>query len=517
MESSLTNADIRAGESLTETLSGFSVGDGSSRNLEVPGSPKRSPVPSVPNSPAIQSVTPINHAGTPANLSPNASTPLTAQCLLEDGPPVPLWTAPGATTSGVFLGLDQLERQQEESERRRREQESIAIISTPQTTTALQRHEVQGMVEYADDDESTLPSSTQDSSGNPSDCRQSHGDDTSHQSGESPNKLERIIRYTRRRLSASDPFQRTRRDADDPAEEDEHDYAPMLIDGHLQKLGRNGKWQTRWFETDGECLSYYKTSKRANLLATLDLKKVGSIAVREEDPKGCSFTIQVLGRPYHLQAESKAKCKDWVITLNRVKEARLEQGNVKLVNQTPPDLLDRRVSVYSSRVITESNRPRTRAVDEDIESWGRLIKESDEVEDVNLQHDPAYEIVSSPVQQSMPQVVLARWQKRRSAMSRLAAKLVRWARSLKKYKCTDVSMDAVVLDPHLHPPGHNDGLKKVETSEAKSVPVHVSYVAPDENMPVLEQTTVTDGVSQQHAPAPLASNEEDEQETRYLS
>lgn len=48
----------------------------------------------------------------------------------------------------------------------------------------------------------------------------------------------------------------------------------VLICGYLRKLGRNGKWQTRWFETDGECLSYYKTNKRSKLLATLDLSKV---------------------------------------------------------------------------------------------------------------------------------------------------------------------------------------------------------------------------------------------------
>ena len=57
-------------------------------------------------------------------------------------------------------------------------------------------------------------------------------------------------------------------------EEDNNDDEDALIYGHLQKLGRNGKWQTRWFETDGQCLSYYKSSKRSKLLATLDLEKV---------------------------------------------------------------------------------------------------------------------------------------------------------------------------------------------------------------------------------------------------
>ena len=51
-------------------------------------------------------------------------------------------------------------------------------------------------------------------------------------------------------------------------------YDGALICGYLKKLGRNGKWQTRWFETDGECLSYYKSNKRTKLLATLDLEKV---------------------------------------------------------------------------------------------------------------------------------------------------------------------------------------------------------------------------------------------------
>jgi len=47
-----------------------------------------------------------------------------------------------------------------------------------------------------------------------------------------------------------------------------------LIFGFLRKLGRNGKWQRRFFETDGECLTYYKSDKRVKVLASLDLSKV---------------------------------------------------------------------------------------------------------------------------------------------------------------------------------------------------------------------------------------------------
>lgn len=47
-----------------------------------------------------------------------------------------------------------------------------------------------------------------------------------------------------------------------------------LIYGYLLKMGRNGKWQKRFFETDGESLSYFKNEKRTKQLATLDLLKV---------------------------------------------------------------------------------------------------------------------------------------------------------------------------------------------------------------------------------------------------
>lgn len=47
-----------------------------------------------------------------------------------------------------------------------------------------------------------------------------------------------------------------------------------LIYGYLHKLGRNGKWQRRYFETDGESLAYYKSDKRIKVLASLDLCKV---------------------------------------------------------------------------------------------------------------------------------------------------------------------------------------------------------------------------------------------------
>lgn len=216
-----------------------------------------------------------------------------------------------------------------------------------------------------------------------------------------------------------------------------------LIYGYLQKLGRNGKWQTRWFETDGECLTYYKSDKRAKLLATLDLAKVGSIVINTEDEKGCCFIINISERPYHLRADSSAACKDWVITLNRVKEARMMEGNVKLVmpnemNQ-PPDLLDS----FTPRVVVVANRQRTHAVeDDDIASWEANL-------DQNSANPNKYN-VGPPTSAR-----LARWQKPKTSIKRIAQKIVAWARSIRKHGCQDAE-NHVVLDHHLHPPGHDD-------------------------------------------------------------
>ena len=60
---------------------------------------------------------------------------------------------------------------------------------------------------------------------------------------------------------------------------------------------------------------------------------------------------------------------------------------------------------------------------------------------------------------TLSQVVLARWQKRKSSMSRLASKVSRWAKSLKKYNCTTAAENDVRLDRHVHPPGHDNAAK----------------------------------------------------------
>jgi hypothetical protein len=186
---------------------------------------------------------------------------------------------------------------------------------------------------------------------------------------------------------------------------------------------------------------------------SLAAQQVGAIDINPDDPQGCSFRIEVLGRDYHLRAESKASCRDWVITLNRVKEARLQQGNVKLV--TPPsnpfDLLDPQPNRdMTPRVVVVSNRERTRAVDE-AEQWDEMMNPAGNEPAAIGNLDP------SKRRSAIQTVVLARWSKRNSSISRLAAKLARWARSLQKYGCGNA--DAVQLDRHVHPPGHDDKMR----------------------------------------------------------
>ncbi len=162
-------------------------------------------------------------------------------------------------------------------------------------------------------------------------------------------------------------------------------------------------------------------------MASLDLAKVGSIVVNNEDENGCCFTIHIAERPYHLRADSKTAMKDWVITLNRVKEARMQEGNVKLFmpkdfqkNQPPIDLLDDQ-NFTTPRVVVVANRQRTHAVeDDDFHSWEAIGNMDD-----NNRENRTGQSTS-----------IANWQKPKTSISDLASKILRWARSIRKYHCS---------------------------------------------------------------------------------
>ena len=173
--------------------------------------------------------------------------------------------------------------------------------------------------------------------------------------------------------------------------------------------------------------------------------------VNEGDQSSCTFKIVIADWDYILCADSASSCKDWVITLNRIKEARMHIGRVQLVVDN---------SDATPRVVPESNRERTKAVDgEDIHSWEDIIAaenaaKNQEAMDSTLCHANRLSGGSKRLQEA----VVARWQKRQTSLQRMASRLLHWARSVKLFEksgCWDVE-DHVFLDSQIHPPGHDD-------------------------------------------------------------
>lgn len=146
----------------------------------------------------------------------------------------------------------------------------------------------------------------------------------------------------------------------------------------------------------------------------------------------------------------------------------MQQGNVKLVNlgfQQPVDLLDSDMPLQSDdmvapRVVVLANRQRTKAVEEEQE-LNQLIK----LEDDSTGKQKVSKKKSEKRLSTIGTVVYARWTKRRSSMARLRSKIAKWAQSIRKLSC--MNDEAVDLDNHVHPPGHDD--KK--SSHRKKPPV----------------------------------------------
>ena len=114
--------------------------------------------------------------------------------------------------------------------------------------------------------------------------------------------------------------------------------------GYLYKMTRDGRWQRRWFETNGIFLTYYKSRKREKLLAALSLQQVGEIKTIEgidSDPelKVGLFTIQLNTRVYTLRAKDNEEAISWVTALCRIKTENPEISTTHspLQNKTNPD------------------------------------------------------------------------------------------------------------------------------------------------------------------------------------
>ncbi|TMW62236.1 hypothetical protein Poli38472_009729 [Pythium oligandrum] len=93
-------------------------------------------------------------------------------------------------------------------------------------------------------------------------------------------------------------------------------YRTEEVRGYLFKKTRDGKWQKRWFETNGCFLTYYKKQGQ-KLLAALNLPQVGTIALLGEDSSDGPglFTIELNERVYTIKARSQEEAAFWVDAL----------------------------------------------------------------------------------------------------------------------------------------------------------------------------------------------------------
>ena len=112
-----------------------------------------------------------------------------------------------------------------------------------------------------------------------------------------------------------------------------------VISGYLYKRTRDGRWQKRWFETNGVYLTYYKSRKMEKLLAALSLPQVGEIKSvppeQDADKQDGRLSIELNTRVYILRAKSTAAAVQWVHSLTPYRLDGLQAGAVQ-TPLTPP-------------------------------------------------------------------------------------------------------------------------------------------------------------------------------------
>jgi len=105
---------------------------------------------------------------------------------------------------------------------------------------------------------------------------------------------------------------------------EEHLFVPERLpdyphrEGYLSKLNKDGKlWQRRYFYTNGQFLTYYKTDSMQRLLAAFNLPLVGEIKMitgsSEDGDARHMFSIKLKSRLYILKAEDANDAEAWVL------------------------------------------------------------------------------------------------------------------------------------------------------------------------------------------------------------
>ena len=209
--------------------------------------------------------------------------------------------------------------------------------------------------------------------------------------------------------------------------------------------------------------------------------------------------MQVKGRPYYLRAEDKARCNDWVIILNRAREARMNVGNIQLVTNNNAVVVDGEEGVVGGHrsqagsddyaqpcIVISALRPRTRAIlnldDTAADGLQENLNEPPDLLSSNLSAEEQIEVVkwddnvqgqlpspTSSQQQGVVDVVgsvtvssgganvgpssptsMAKWQKRHSKMHIISLRFLRWARSItNQADACRRERDVVVVPAHV--------------------------------------------------------------------
>lgn len=94
------------------------------------------------------------------------------------------------------------------------------------------------------------------------------------------------------------------------------------ISGSLYKKTRDGRWQRRWFQTNGFYLIYYKSKKMEKVLAALYLPQVGEISLVTEpgEQSEALFSMELDNRIYTLRGKDKEEAQRWVDILRKLRD-----------------------------------------------------------------------------------------------------------------------------------------------------------------------------------------------------
>lgn len=379
-----------------------------------------------------------------------------------------------SATQAVLLGIQTLERQQAELEMRRQRMAQTIQRENPFDTADV--------TSRPQDHHMGVPMTVHLTGTQDDDLTTVSGSKITHSSSATTvKKHNRINSFSKLLKTPLKPIRRSISDRFNvdpaPSKTSSEQRMKPIIFGYLHKLGRNNRWQKRWFESDGTALKYFKSKKKDKCLATLDLLRVGTIAMDRTDSAGCTFTIEVAGRHYYLCADTKERAMDWVITLNRVREARAQIGGLKLIKpefigQGNKPRKQRRGSDsddenVAPRVVMNTSRPRTKGLGkEDFSDMEKSIDGEDRGHDVQLMmsnttmspsagtgslgsSSPRQSFLHSQLKflpHSMQNQVSVRWTKQRSSVQNWVRRLSRWAKRMTMVRC--VIKDDVVHFNH---------------------------------------------------------------------